>query len=116
MDYFTNYKNCCAICIQYLTTFQMSLTLNKWMTGFNVMSEFFSHRSGCEVVRLKAPLFTVGFIIEQVLLHDLIFRVKQEVTVCTRHRTPAVVHWHIHRLFSDYYYYYFYSVIGKLSC
>lgn len=52
-----------------------------------------SHRPGREVVLLKPPLFTVSFIIEQVLPHDRIFRFKQEVTVCTRHCTFAVVHW-----------------------
>lgn len=70
----------------------------------------FSHRPGGKVVLLKAPLFAVSFIIEQVLPHDRIFSIKQEVAVCTRRRTLAVVHWAekkqpIQRFFCDEEYY-----------
>lgn len=52
----------------------------------------FPHHPGCEVVSLKTPLLAVGFIIHQVLLHYLIFRLEQGVTVSTRYRTSAIVH------------------------
>lgn len=42
---------------------------------------------------LKAPLITVGFIIVQVLPHDLVFGLKQEVTERAGHCLLAVVHW-----------------------
>ncbi len=54
---------------------------------------FSSHHPWCEVVGLKTPLLTESFIIQQVMLHDLVFRFKQEVTVRTGHRTAAIVHW-----------------------
>lgn len=59
----------------------------------DVWTEFSSHPPGCEVVGLKAPLLTVGFIIQQVLFHDLVFGFKQEVAVRTGHGAAALVHW-----------------------
>ena len=51
-----------------------------------------SYRPGCEVIRLEAPLFTVVFIIQHVVFHDVVFGLKQEVAVRTGHGSAAVVH------------------------
>ena len=56
-------------------------------------SESSSHRPGSEVFRLKAPLLAVGFIVQQVLLHDLVFRLEQEVAVRTGHGPATLVRW-----------------------
>lgn len=48
---------------------------------------------GCKVLLLETPLVTVGFVILQVLHHDLIFGLKQEVTERAGYCHPAVVHW-----------------------
>lgn len=68
------------------------LTLNYWIARSRV-SFFASDLPGCEVLLLKAPLITVGFIIVQVLPHHLVFGLKQEVTERAGHCLPAVVHW-----------------------
>lgn len=43
--------------------------------------------------RLKAPLLAVGFIVQQVLLHDPVFRLEQEVAVRTGHGAATLVRW-----------------------
>lgn len=53
----------------------------------------FPHLTGGEVVSLKTPLLALGFLIHQILLHYLIFRLQPGVTVSTRYRTSAIIHW-----------------------
>lgn len=57
-----------------------------------VKAEFSSYCPGVKVAGLKPPLLTVGFIIQQVLLHYWVLGLKQEVAVRAGHGAATVIH------------------------
>lgn len=56
------------------------------------MDEKETHRPRLEVDILEAPLLPVETIVRYILLHHLVFGVKQHVTGCTRSSVLHIVH------------------------
>lgn len=86
-------SGCSVWALPVKTNIKWTALTRQYRAASRPCAELSSHHPGCEVVRPKAPFFTVGFIILEVLLHDPVFRFKQEVAVRTGHRTAALVHW-----------------------
>lgn len=71
---------------------QLSLWVNHQRDGHKKGLEVLTHRPRLKVTFLEAPLLPVKAIVRYVLLHHLVFGVKQHVTGCTRCSVLYVIH------------------------